>query len=204
MRFDFLRAAVCPAPRTSVSVDAYLPGPARYWRHRRRRAGGEIFGNAQLNGLEITGLAANPTIGEAQQNLLAAQANAGAANGAFLPQVALNPPAYPLVSRQSYPAGPNGYPPYTLYTLTGQISYDPGLFGARQIYVLRMARRWRIIRRRSWMRRGRVWPATLPRRRLPRLDLRSKLQATAADYCRGTAPAGFVAGANMPMARFRN
>jgi NodT family efflux transporter outer membrane factor (OMF) lipoprotein len=36
------------------------------------------------------------------------------------------------VSRQSFPTGPNGYPPYTIYELTGSITYDPGLFGARK------------------------------------------------------------------------
>jgi NodT family efflux transporter outer membrane factor (OMF) lipoprotein len=73
-------------------------------------------------------LRANPTIGEAEQNLVAAEQNATAANGAYLPQLGVNTNA----SRQSYPSGPNGYPPYTIYSITGTISYDPGLFGARR------------------------------------------------------------------------
>jgi NodT family efflux transporter outer membrane factor (OMF) lipoprotein len=118
-------------PDTQMTVHGYVPGqsvtasplPAAWW---------EMFGNAPLDALVQAGLAANPTIGEAQQNLVAAQQNAGAANGAFLPQIELNPPGNSVVSRQSYPTGPNGYPPYTLYSLTGAISYDPGLFGARK------------------------------------------------------------------------
>ena len=119
-----------PAPNTSVAVHGYLPGqsvsagavPDAWWK---------IFGNAQLNALEERGQGANTDIGQAAQNLEAAAQNAVAANGAFLPQIALNPAGSPSLSRQSYPTGPNGYPPYTVYALTGQISYDPGLFGAR-------------------------------------------------------------------------
>jgi NodT family efflux transporter outer membrane factor (OMF) lipoprotein len=117
------------APDTSMAVTAYLPGPAAgavspalppaWW---------ESFNSPALNRLVETGLQANPTIKEAAQNLLAAQQNASAANGAYLPQFAVNP----NLSRQSYPTGPNGFPPYTIYSLTGTISYDPGLFGARR------------------------------------------------------------------------
>jgi NodT family efflux transporter outer membrane factor (OMF) lipoprotein len=89
-----------------------------------------IFGNARLDALEQAGQAANPSIGEAMQNLIAARENAAANDGAYLPQVVLNPPGQDLLSRQSYPTGPNGYPPYTIYSLTGSVSYDPGLFGA--------------------------------------------------------------------------
>lgn len=120
-----------PQPDTAVTVNAYLPGgslaplpePAAWWR---------IFGSARLDDLVAHGLAANPTIGEAAQNLLAAQLNAKAASGAFLPQLGLGSTNNDLVSRQSYPSGPNGYPPYTLYAPSGMISYDPGLFGARK------------------------------------------------------------------------
>jgi NodT family efflux transporter outer membrane factor (OMF) lipoprotein len=72
-------------------------------------------------------LQASPTLDQANANLAAAAANANAANGAYLPQIGLNP----NLSRQAYPTGPNGSPPYTIYSLTGTISYDPGLFGAR-------------------------------------------------------------------------
>jgi NodT family efflux transporter outer membrane factor (OMF) lipoprotein len=112
-----------------VPVTAYLPGavtgvaagavPAEWW---------EDFGSPALDVLVATGLQANPTIGEAVQSLAAANATAAAGNGAFLPQIGVNP----NLSRQSYPTGPNGYPPYTVYSVTGTISYDPGLFGARR------------------------------------------------------------------------
>ena len=86
-----------------------------------------IFGNASLDLLVATGLQASPTLDQANANLAAAAANANAANGAYLPQIGLNP----NLSRQAYPTGPNGSPPYTIYSLTGTISYDPGLFGGR-------------------------------------------------------------------------
>ncbi|MGO9818406.1 MAG: efflux transporter outer membrane subunit [Acidocella sp.] len=119
-----------PKPDTDVAVQAYLPGegvaaspvPEAWW---------TIFGNSSLNALEAKGQAANPDVGQAAQNLAAAAQNAVAANGAFLPQIGLNPAGSPALSRQSYPTGPNSSPPYTIYALTGQISYDPGLFGAR-------------------------------------------------------------------------
>jgi NodT family efflux transporter outer membrane factor (OMF) lipoprotein len=117
-----------PAPDTEVPATAYLPGPvagvapgavpAQWW---------QGFSSPGLDVLVATGLQANPTIGEAEQNLAAAEQGATAANGAYLPQIGVNPNA----SRQSYPSGPNGYPPYTIYSITGTISYDPGLFGAR-------------------------------------------------------------------------
>lgn len=120
-----------PKPDTSVQVSAYLPGqsgqaetmPADWWR---------IFKCPALDGLEQSGLRANNDIGQAGASLAAARANARAANGAFLPQMVLGPAGDPEISRQSYPTGPNGYPPYTIYTLAGEVSYDPGLFGARR------------------------------------------------------------------------
>jgi NodT family efflux transporter outer membrane factor (OMF) lipoprotein len=121
-------APALPRPDTSVPATAYLPGPitgmvpgalpAQWWQN---------FSSPALDILVATGLQANPTIGEAEQNLAAAAQNVAAANGAYLPQLGVNPNA----SRQSYPTGPNGYPPYTIYSITGSISYDPGLFGAR-------------------------------------------------------------------------
>jgi NodT family efflux transporter outer membrane factor (OMF) lipoprotein len=122
-------APALPAPDTAVPVSAYLPEPAsgvapgavpaQWW---------ESFGSPALDLLVATGLQASPTIGEAAQNLAAAARNANAANGAYLPQIGLNP----NVSRQAYPTGPNESPPYTIYSITGTISYDPGLFGARR------------------------------------------------------------------------
>jgi NodT family efflux transporter outer membrane factor (OMF) lipoprotein len=102
-------------------LSGVAPGgaPAAWW---------ESFGSPALDVLVAAGLRANPTIGEAVQNLAAANATASAANGEFLPQIGVNP----NVSRQSYPSGPNGYPPYTIFSITGTISYDPGLFGARR------------------------------------------------------------------------
>jgi NodT family efflux transporter outer membrane factor (OMF) lipoprotein len=139
LRAFFQKSAAClclsscapalPAPDTAVPVTAYLPGPvsgvaagavpAAWW---------ESFGSPALDVLVATGLRANPTIGEAAQNLAAAAESANAANGAYLPQIGVNP----NVSRQAYPAGPNESPPYTIYSITGTISYDPGLFGARR------------------------------------------------------------------------
>jgi NodT family efflux transporter outer membrane factor (OMF) lipoprotein len=114
-----------PTPNTSIRVTTYLPNqpvtptplPTAWWR---------IFHNPQLDALMTTGLAANPSIDQAAQNLAAANARGTIANSAFLPQLVLNAPGNSLVSRQSYPTGPNGYPPYTLYSLTGTLSFDPG------------------------------------------------------------------------------
>lgn len=119
-----------PAPEVTVKVSAYLPGqggqvaalPTDWW---------QIFDNPALDRLEQSGLRANSDIAQAGAALAAARDNARAADGAFLPQLVLGPSGYPEISRQSYPTGPNGYPPYTIYTLAGEISYDPGLFGAR-------------------------------------------------------------------------
>jgi len=124
-------AVPIPKPDTAVAVPAYLPNvqvnaaplATAWW---------QMFGNPELDALVASGLAANPTIGEAQAALSAAAENAAANNGAFLPQIQFNPPGQSLLSRQSYPTGPNGYPPYTIFSLTGSISYDPGLFGVRK------------------------------------------------------------------------
>jgi NodT family efflux transporter outer membrane factor (OMF) lipoprotein len=124
-----------PVPDTAVKTGAYLPGPVSdvtmtnaplpvaWWRD---------FGSDALNTLVADGVANSPTITQAQASVAAADENAAAANGAFLPQVVLNPPGDDLVSRQSFPTGPNGYPPYTEYEFTGTITYDPGLFGAKK------------------------------------------------------------------------
>jgi NodT family efflux transporter outer membrane factor (OMF) lipoprotein len=124
-------APALPAPDLTIGTPGYLPGPvtgevltssplpAAWW---------ESFNCPALNALVTAGLQANPAIGQAVQTLDAANAGAAAANGAYLPQLGLNP----NLSRQSYPTGPNGYPPYTIYSLTGTVSYDPGLFGARR------------------------------------------------------------------------
>lgn len=129
-------APALPKPDTTVQVATYLPNqpvaaspmPAEWWR---------IFNNPALNALVETGLAANPGIGEAAQNLAAANANTIAATGAFRPQIGINP----NLSRSAYPTGPNAYPPYTIYSLAGTISYDPGLFGARK-YTFESATAW--------------------------------------------------------------
>jgi NodT family efflux transporter outer membrane factor (OMF) lipoprotein len=117
-------------PDTRVTASAYLATPASspsfttaaipadWW---------QIFGNASLDRLVETGLQASPNLAEATANLNAAAATGDAANGAYLPQIGLNP----NVTRAAYPTGPNGSPPYTIFSLAGTISYDPGLFGAR-------------------------------------------------------------------------
>jgi len=118
-------------PDTKTDANAYLAAPLRspsfnsgaippdWWR---------IFGNAALDELVAAGLQASPSLEQANENLAAAAADADATNGAYLPQIGLNP----NISRQAYPTGPNSSPPYTVFSLTGSISYDPGLFGARR------------------------------------------------------------------------
>jgi NodT family efflux transporter outer membrane factor (OMF) lipoprotein len=117
-------------PDTQVTANAYLAAPTSsppfttaqippdWW---------QIYGNASLDTLVATGLQSSPTLAEATANLNAAAATGDAANGAYLPQIGLNP----NVTRAAYPTGPNGSPPYTIFSLAGTISYDPGLFGAR-------------------------------------------------------------------------
>ena len=117
-------------PDTRVTASAYLATPASspsfttaaipadWW---------QIFGNPALDRLVETGVQASPNLAEATANLNAAAAAGDAANGAYLPQIGLNP----NVTRAAYPTGPNGSPPYTIFSLAGTISYDPGLFGAR-------------------------------------------------------------------------
>jgi NodT family efflux transporter outer membrane factor (OMF) lipoprotein len=120
-----------PTPNLTYPATAYLPTattaatmttpvPTAWWMD---------FNNPQLNALVTTGLSANPTLAEANANLLAARQNAIANTGAYLPQIGLNP-GQPNISRTAEPGGPNGFPPYTIYALGGTISYDPGLFGA--------------------------------------------------------------------------
>jgi NodT family efflux transporter outer membrane factor (OMF) lipoprotein len=117
-----------PPVDTSVHVAGYLPGqatvvvpgPLDWWK---------IFGSPGLNDLEAQGLAANPTLAEAAANLRAAQAAAAAANGGFLPQVEIGGDNTSLVSRSAFPTGPNETSAYSVYTPSGFISYDPGLFG---------------------------------------------------------------------------
>ena len=113
-----------------MQADAYVPGPVDDTRFVTGAVGQnwwEIFGNPALNALVTQGLAASPTLAQANASLNQAQASGAAANGVFLPQIGLNP----NVQRAAYPTGPNGSPPYTIYSITGTISYDPGLFGAR-------------------------------------------------------------------------
>ncbi len=113
-----------------MHADAYLPKPLTdpvYRNGAVPQAWWTMFGDPSLDQLVAAGLQASPTLEQANANLAAAAADANAANGAFLPQIGLNP----NVSRQAYPTGPNSSPAYTIYSLTGTISYDPGLFGAR-------------------------------------------------------------------------
>ena len=128
-------APALPTPDTAVKTDGYLPGPltgttilatappAAWWRD---------FNSQQLDSLVTAGLAASPTLGRANADLAAAQAQAVAANGNYLPQISLNPND----TRESYPTGPNATPAFTVYSLAGTISYDPGLFGARHYTYL--------------------------------------------------------------------
>jgi NodT family efflux transporter outer membrane factor (OMF) lipoprotein len=97
-----------------------VPGPLDWW---------TIFGSPGLNDLEAHGLAASPTLAEAAANLRAAQAAAAAANGAYLPQVAFGGDNTSLVQRSAFPTGPNETPAFSIFTPSGFIGYDPGLFG---------------------------------------------------------------------------
>jgi NodT family efflux transporter outer membrane factor (OMF) lipoprotein len=121
-------------PNTHVAVSSYTPQPvnapvtssvpiqAAWWRS---------FNSPQIDAFVAKGLTDSPTLQEASQNLALAQQNAAAANGAYLPQIGLNP-GQPNASRTAEPGGPNGFPPYTIYAVGGTVSYDPGLFGARK------------------------------------------------------------------------
>ena len=123
-------APAVPKPDTSIAATAYLPPDMPGGAAETASPGSnwwQSFGNAELDRLVATALQASPSIASANATLAAALFNNTAATGATLPQIGLAP----SVSRQSYPTGPNGSPPYTIYSLTGTISYDPGLFGAR-------------------------------------------------------------------------
>jgi len=123
-----------PTPDTSVTTTAYIATPPTgatatittlppdWWTD---------FSSATLNNLVAQGLAASPSIAEADANLTIAQQDAVANNGNYLPQIGLNP-GQPQISRTAEPGGENGFPPYSVYALGGTISYDPGLFGARK------------------------------------------------------------------------
>jgi len=118
------------APDMRVQADAYVNRPvddSLFVNHPVGLDWWKIYGNSALDALVVQGLQASPTLAQANANLNQALASGAAANGAFLPQIGLNP----NVTRAAYPTGPNGSPPYTIYSLTGTISYDPGLFGAR-------------------------------------------------------------------------
>jgi NodT family efflux transporter outer membrane factor (OMF) lipoprotein len=121
-------------PDTAVRVDGYVPGPVAGVVEVGAVPGGwwRDFGCAALDDLVAGGLRDSPTLRQAEATLAAARRNADDARGAFLPQVEIDPPGYSAASRQSFPTGPNGYPPYTEFEFTGQITYDPGLFGARK------------------------------------------------------------------------
>ncbi len=92
--------------------------PVAWWR---------AFGNRALDGLVARGVADNPGYAAALSRVERVRAQAAASEGAYLPQVSLAPNA----TRQAFPAGPYGFPAYTVYELSGTISYNPGLFGAR-------------------------------------------------------------------------
>jgi NodT family efflux transporter outer membrane factor (OMF) lipoprotein len=124
-------APTLPPPDTRIPAPAYLPGPSPGETANLPAAWWQSFDNPALNALVAAGLAASPSIAEAIANLTAARQNATANDGAFLPQIGLNPDQ-PDISRTAEPGGPNGFPPYTVYALGGTISYDPGLFGARK------------------------------------------------------------------------
>jgi NodT family efflux transporter outer membrane factor (OMF) lipoprotein len=127
-------APALPAPNENVAASAYIAAPttgATATVAALRPDWWTDFDNATLNTLVAQGLAASPSIAEADANLTIAQQNAVAGNGAYLPQIGLNP-SQPQISRTSESGGENGFPPYTVYALGGTISYDPGLFGARK------------------------------------------------------------------------
>lgn len=121
-------------PNTDVKVTAYTSQPANAPVAATQlipKAWWQSFNSVQINALVEKGLVDSPSLQEASENLIAAQQNAVAANGAYLPQIGLNP-GQPNASRTAEPGGPNGFPPYTIYAVGGTVSYDPGLFGARK------------------------------------------------------------------------
>ncbi|MGC8531977.1 MAG: efflux transporter outer membrane subunit [Acidiphilium sp.] len=105
---------------------AYLRGTPSV-RRPLRQSWWQSFNNPALNRLITAAQVHSPTIAAAEALVARARANAQAANGAFLPQLSLNPQE----SRQAFPTGPNGFGAYTIFQVTGTLSYNPGLFGAR-------------------------------------------------------------------------
>ncbi|MGC9269225.1 efflux transporter outer membrane subunit [Acidiphilium sp.] len=85
------------------------------------------FGDRSLDRLVAAGEARSPNVAAAAALVVVAQANRAAATGAFLPQIGFNPSA----TRQKYSAIPFGFPPFTIYQVSGTLNYNPGLFGAR-------------------------------------------------------------------------
>jgi NodT family efflux transporter outer membrane factor (OMF) lipoprotein len=118
-------------PDTTIQASAYINGATIPTTTTLSTAWWQSFQNPALNALVTAGLRASPTIAQANADLAAAAENAAAANGAYLPQIGLNPDQ-PNISRTAEPGGPNGFPPYTIYAIGGTISYDPGLFGAHK------------------------------------------------------------------------
>ncbi len=119
------------APDTTIQATAYINSATIATAPALQAAWWQSFQDPALDALVAAGLRASPTIAQANADLAAAAENAAAANGAFLPQIGLNPDQ-PNVSRTAEPGGPNGFPPYTIYAAGGTVSYDPGLFGARK------------------------------------------------------------------------
>lgn len=120
----------CAAPRAQGPKQAW---PTRYVRNIPSvhsplgQSWWRGFHNRALNQLITAAQAHSPTIDAANALVSRAKARAAVANGAFLPQLSLNPQE----SRQAFPTGPNGFGPYTIFQFTGTLSYNPGLFGAR-------------------------------------------------------------------------
>lgn len=110
--------SAAPAGYVRGEIPAGAALTASWWRG---------FGDAALDRLVAIGERRSPTIAAANALVAEARANAAAANGAFLPQAALNPTA----TRQKYSSVPFGFPAFTIYQLAGTITYNPGLFGAR-------------------------------------------------------------------------
>ncbi|OZB40123.1 MAG: hypothetical protein B7X48_06005 [Acidiphilium sp. 34-60-192] len=113
----------CAAPRAQGPKQAW---PTRYVRNIPSvhsplgQSWWRGFHNRALNQLIAAAQAHSPTIDAANALLSRAKARAAAANGAFLPQLSLNPQE----SRQAYPTGPNGFGPYTIFQFTGTLSYN--------------------------------------------------------------------------------
>lgn len=124
---DVDRISVAPLPAATTATDAptgdaqrFLEGesaPAQWWL---------AFSSPELNRRVAQALAHNPTISAAQAALRAAQENANAAAGGYLPQIDAGVGA---TRQQTSTTQSGGGSPFTLYNASVNVSYTLDLFG---------------------------------------------------------------------------